>query len=78
MKKPLIVTRDVTERQEAIKNGTAVLATNKKKIIKIVKKLITNKKFYTKFIKKNNPFGKGNTSILIDKILSNEVFRKKR
>ena len=78
LKKPLIVTRDVTERQEAIKNGTAVLATNKKKIIKIVKKLITNKKFYTKFIKKNNPFGKGNTSILIDKILSNEVFRKKR
>lgn len=78
LKKPLIVTRDVTERQEAIKNSSAVLATNKKKIVKIVKKLITNKKFYSKFIKKNNPFGKGNTSILINKILSNEVFKKNR
>lgn len=78
LKKPLIVTRDVTERQEAIKKGTAVLATNKQKIIKIVKKLIINKKFYSKFIKKNNPFGKGNTSLLIDKILTNEASRKNR
>lgn len=78
LKKPLIVTRDVTERQEAIKNGTAVLATNKKKIISIVKKLITNKNFYSKFIKKNNPFGNGNTSVLINKILSNEIFKKNK
>ena len=78
LKKPLIVTRDVTERQEAIKNGTAMLATNKQKIIKIVKKLTNNKKFYSKFIKKDNPFGKGNTSLLIDKILSDETSKKRK
>ncbi len=78
LKKPLVVTRDVTERQEAIKNGTAILATNKLKIIKIVKKLVANKKFYCKFIKKNNPFGKGNTSLLINKIILNEVSKKNK
>lgn len=58
--KPVVVLRDVTERTEGIKAGTAVLAgTNKDKIIKIVSRLMTSKSTYQKMSKAKNPYGDG-------------------
>ncbi len=70
--KPVLVTRDVTERQEGVDAGTAILVgTDKDRIVQAASQLIENKEFYSKMANAVNPYGDGTTSSQIAK-----VFRK--
>lgn len=60
LKKPVLVTREVTERQEAVVEGTVKLVgTNKDKILKEAFLLLDNKEAYMTMIGANNPYGDG-------------------
>lgn len=60
---PVIVLRDKTERPEALKAGTVLLAgTAKKKILELTKKLINDHDFYESVSKVKNPYGDGKAS----------------
>ncbi|TXD49127.1 non-hydrolyzing UDP-N-acetylglucosamine 2-epimerase [Polaribacter sp. IC073] len=75
LKKPVLVTRDVTERQEAVVSGVVKLVgTSKELIIKEAVKLIENEAVYAKMISSDNPYGDGRTSIKIMEILKNIFF----
>tara|TARA_X000000950_G_scaffold289426_1_gene413277 strand:+ start:4069 stop:5220 length:1152 start_codon:yes stop_codon:yes gene_type:complete len=68
----VLVMRDVTERPEAIKTGLVKLVgTNKTNIIKNVSFLIDNCIFNSKKKNTSNPYGNGNSSIKIVKIIKN-------
>ena len=68
--KPVLVIRDVTERIEGIKAGTAKLVgTDQQKIINEASVLLTSKKRYQKIAKRNNPYGDGKTSKRIREII---------
>jgi UDP-N-acetylglucosamine 2-epimerase (non-hydrolysing) len=68
--KPLLVMRDVTERNESLELGSLKLVgTNSKKIVGNVSKLLNNKKFYNNMILKKNPYGDGFASEKISKFL---------
>ncbi len=61
--KPVLVMRNVTERQEGVKAGVAKLVgTDREKIVSETLKLIDNKDEYEKMSKAINPYGDGNTS----------------
>ena len=61
--KPVLVTRNNTERPEGLKTGTVKLVgTNKENIIKNIENLLSNKKDYQKMSKAQNPYGNGNAS----------------
>lgn len=71
--KPVLVLRDVTERQEGVDAGTAKLVgTDKELIISEASKLIDTKEEYEKMAKAINPYGDGKTSEKIVKILQND------
>ena len=71
--KPVLVMREVTERIEGIKAGTAKLVgSNPQKIYKYVSKLIKDEKFYNKMSKAINPYGDGKASDRIYKILTSK------
>jgi len=58
--KPVLVTRDTTERPEAVEAGTVKLVgTDRVMIIKEVRNLINNQKEYEKMSKAHNPYGDG-------------------
>ena len=60
---PVVVTRNDTERMEAVKTGACILAgTSPKHIKNIVKKLITDRTFYEKVANSSNPYGDGTAS----------------
>ena len=62
--------RDTTERPEAVESGNVILVgTNKTKIIDNVQNLINNKKAYEKMSNALNPYGDGNASKRIVKII---------
>ncbi len=68
--KPVLVMRDTTERPEAVESGNVILVgTNKTKIIDNVQNLINNKKAYEKMSNALNPYGDGNASKRIVKII---------
>jgi UDP-N-acetylglucosamine 2-epimerase (non-hydrolysing) len=68
--KPLLVMRDVTERNETLKLGSLKLVgTNSKKIVSNVSKLLNNVNFYNNMILKKNPYGDGFASERISKFL---------
>lgn len=68
--KPVLVTRNVTERKEVIESGNAILVgTNPKKIVETAKELITNKNVYKKMSSAINPYGNGTSSKKIMSIL---------
>jgi len=70
--KPLLVTRDVTERIEGIKAGTAKLVgTDTKKIVSEATTLLTNQKKYKIMSSVPNPYGDGHASEKIIHILQN-------
>jgi UDP-N-acetylglucosamine 2-epimerase (non-hydrolysing) len=74
--KPVLVMREVTERIEGIKAGTAKLVGVKKEsIVKNSVKLLTDKNLYQKMAKKKNPYGDGKSTERIAKII-NEKFVK--
>lgn len=58
--KPVLVTRDVTERPEAVEAGTVFLTgTDRKKIVKYSEKLLTDEGFYRSCSDAHNPYGDG-------------------
>lgn len=69
--KPVLVMRDVTERIEGIKAGTAKLVGTKKEgIFNAAKELLLNRQLYQKMAKAKNPYGDGKSSKRIVKIIS--------
>lgn len=72
--KPVLVLREVTERTEGLKAGTAKLVgTDKQRIIKETTILLTNKTRYQTMAKTKNPYGDGKSSQRIIKILKSKL-----
>ena len=68
--KPIVVTREVTERQEGVEAGTAVLVgTNFEAITSTVSSLLSNDVHYKAMARTENPYGRGDTSVQIRDIL---------
>lgn len=71
--KPVLVTREVTERNEVIESGNAVLVGwNKEKIINYTRELLYNNEFYKSMAVSISPYGSGDASKKILSILENE------
>ena len=61
--KPVLVTRDTTERPEAVEEGTVLLVgTDTKKIINETQKLISDAAYYKTLSMLHNPYGDGNAT----------------
>ena len=61
--KPVLVTRDTTERPEAVESGTVILVgSDKNKIVSTVNKLLNDDIFYSEMSNKINPYGDGYAS----------------
>lgn len=72
--KPVLVIRDVTEREEGVQAGTAiVVGTDKEKILSESIRLLEDQAHYEKMAKAVNPYGDGKTSEQIVSILSNRL-----
>jgi UDP-N-acetylglucosamine 2-epimerase (non-hydrolysing) len=68
--KPVLVTREVTERKEVVDSGNAIIVgNNKEKIIKYSDALLTDELMYEKMSKANNPYGNGTAALQIIEIL---------
>jgi len=68
--KPVLVMREVTERQEGVDAGTAKLVgTQSDNIIKAMKTLLEDKNEYSRMANAVNPYGDGTTSKQIVKII---------
>jgi UDP-N-acetylglucosamine 2-epimerase (non-hydrolysing) len=64
--KPVLVMRDVTERPEAVKAGTAMLVgTDTETIVSATERLLRSGAAYRKMARARNPFGDGRASIRI-------------
>lgn len=72
--KPVLVMRDVTERQEGVESGTArLVGTNYKVIINESEKLLNDKNEYNKMSNAINPYGDGTTSNQIYQIIKERL-----
>jgi hypothetical protein len=70
---PVIVTREVTERPEAVKVGSVVLVgTSRSKIVETTLSLLVEKRS----ISISNPYGDGKASLKIREIIKNVLFEK--
>ncbi len=70
--KPVIVTREVTERPEGVEAGVAKLVGhNKNLIISEISQLIENKHYYNSMATRKNPYGNGTSSQQIVSIVEN-------
>ena len=70
--KPVVVMREVTERQEAVDGGTAILVGAKTSaIVNAVAGLIENEESYLKMARADNPFGDGHAAEKIVEFLEN-------
>ena len=68
--KPVLVTRDTTERPEAVEAGTVKLVgTDKNKIVNETIKLLEDKSYYNQMAFAHNPYGDGNAAKRIAEIL---------
>ncbi|MCF6199113.1 MAG: UDP-N-acetylglucosamine 2-epimerase (non-hydrolyzing) [Hyphomicrobiaceae bacterium] len=69
--KPVLVTRNVTERPEAVEAGTAVLVgTNSARIIETATRLLDNTEDYQRMSRAHNPYGDGKASNrIVEKLL---------
>jgi len=68
--KPLLVMRDVTERQEAVEAGCALLVgTSRRRIVLEAMELLNNRTHYDAFAHKSNVFGDGESGRKIVQIL---------
>ncbi len=68
--KPVVVMREVTERQEAVDAGTTILVgAQTEAIVKAVEALIKNEELYLKMSRAENPFGDGHAAERIVKFL---------
>ncbi len=74
--KPVLVMREVTERNEGVIAGTAVVVgTNKKAIVNSTVNLLHNKAEYELMAKSVNPYGDGKASIRIRQYFEKEAER---
>jgi UDP-N-acetylglucosamine 2-epimerase (non-hydrolysing) len=72
--KPVLVMRDVTERQEGVDAGTAKLVgTHFETIVSSMKELFDDNITYFRMANAINPYGNGNTSRLVAEILLTHV-----
>jgi UDP-N-acetylglucosamine 2-epimerase (non-hydrolysing) len=61
--KPVLVTRDTTERPEAVEEGTVrLVGTDTKRIIEATQKLLQDVNYYTSMSLLHNPYGDGKAS----------------
>jgi UDP-N-acetylglucosamine 2-epimerase (non-hydrolysing) len=68
--KPVLVMRENTERPEAVEAGTVKLVgTNVDEIVSSSESLLFNQEIYTMMSKSHNPYGDGNASSRISKII---------
>lgn len=69
--KPVLVTRNTTERPEAVSAGTVKLVgTDSNVIYSEIEKLLTNENEYLKMSNATNPYGDGNASLKILDVLN--------
>lgn len=72
--KPVLVMREVTERTEGLEKETALLVgTDREKIVKAVRLLLSDKSRYNKMAQQINPYGDGKASNRIRDILKKLV-----
>jgi UDP-N-acetylglucosamine 2-epimerase (non-hydrolysing) len=70
--KPVLVTRDTTERPEAVEEGTVLLVgTNTEKIITETQKLLNNTNYYNSMSQLHNPYGDGKATEKIVNFIKN-------
>ena len=75
-KKPVLILREVTERPEAVKAGTAqIVGTQPEKIIEKTINLLENKREYKRMSKVVNPYGDGKASDRIVACLLKKAMR---
>ncbi|MBR52022.1 MAG: UDP-N-acetylglucosamine 2-epimerase (non-hydrolyzing) [Gammaproteobacteria bacterium] len=75
LKRPVLVMREFTERQEALKSGAVKLVgSSQKKIVDSVNELLRNAKQYNSMILKTNPYGNGKASEKILNFLKRNIF----
>jgi len=68
--KPVVVTRDVTERPEAVEAGTVKLVgTDRHKIESTIEQILTDEDLYKAMSRAHNPYGDGNASARIIEVL---------
>lgn len=74
--KPVLVLREVTERQEGVEAGTAKLVgTNQEKIVSEVSRLLLDKNHYKQMATATNPYGNGTSCEEILEILIKELVK---
>jgi UDP-N-acetylglucosamine 2-epimerase (non-hydrolysing) len=72
--KPVLVMREVTERQEGIDAGTAKLVgTDYDKLVEAMSDLLDNTSIYHQMSNTVNPYGDGNTSMKIVEIIRKKI-----
>ena len=72
MGKPVLVTREVTERKEVVESGNAIMVGNDtNKIVKLTDELLNNDELYYKMSNASNPYGDGNATLKMIKLLKN-------
>lgn len=77
--KPVLITRSVTERPEAMEHGLSKLVgTDRHEIFTEANLLLTNSEVYSNMTAKLNPYGDGKTSKKIVNILYNSFTEKSR
>lgn len=77
--KPVLVTRNKTERPEGVEAGVAFLVgTKKSKIVKKVSELLTNEVLYKTIAKIPNPYGDGKASQRISAFLDEKLEAKQK
>jgi UDP-N-acetylglucosamine 2-epimerase (non-hydrolysing) len=68
--KPVLVMRDVTERQEGVKAGVSrLVGTDEKSIVKEASRLLMCRKSYDSMARRRNPYGDGRTCQRIIRIM---------
>jgi UDP-N-acetylglucosamine 2-epimerase (non-hydrolysing) len=71
--KPVVVTRDVTERPEAVEAGTVKLVgTSRQRIEETIETILLDASVYTRMSKAHNPYGDGWAARRIVEILTRE------
>ena len=74
--KPVLVTRQVTERPEAVKEGMVKLVgDDTEKIIRYSNRLITDNKYYQSMTKGFSPYGDGKASGRILTVLKEQLLK---
>lgn len=76
--KPVLVVRNVTERQEGVEAGTLkLIGTDENVVYKNFKQILEDKELYKKMSKSVNPYGNGQSSQQIVDVLEKEIEKDK-